>query len=73
MADDIRKEMALPEGTLVTNLFIPIAVVISKMDLIERNDLKSVLEKNLDYIQYTLRKFCLQYGSSLIFTSTNSN
>ena len=45
--------MALPEGTLVSNPFIPIAIVCSKTDLIqtkERSDIKNILEKNLDYI-----------------------
>jgi dynein light intermediate chain 1 len=75
MMNDLRKEMELPEGTLVTNLFIPTAVVCSKTDLIEQGDkeIKGMLEKNLELIQYFLRKFCLTYGSSLIFTSVNSN
>lgn len=34
MEDELRKEMELPEGTLVTNPFIPIAVVVSKIDVI---------------------------------------
>ena len=70
--DDIRNEMELPEGVLVTNLFIPTAVICSKTDLIEHGekDIKNILERNLDYIQVCLRKFCLQFGSTLIFTST---
>jgi len=32
--EDLRKEMELPEGTLVTNPFIPVAVVCSKIDII---------------------------------------
>lgn len=31
-----------------------------------------MLEQNIDFIQYSLRKFCLLYGSSLIFASSNS-
>lgn len=75
MREELRKEEELPEGTLVTNLFIPVAIVCSKTDLIEHGDkeIKSILEKNLDYIQYTMRKFCLEYGASLVFTSANSN
>jgi hypothetical protein len=38
MIDDLRKEMDLPEGTLVTNLFIPLAVVVSKVDLIQHGE-----------------------------------
>ena len=52
MMDDLRKEMDLPEGTLVTNLFIPTCVVCSKVDLIEHGEeaIKASLEKHLDYI-----------------------
>lgn len=75
MIDDLRKEMELPQGTLETNLFIPTAIVCSKVDLVEHGDkdIKSLLEKNLDYIQYSLRKYCLSYGTTLIFVSSNSN
>jgi hypothetical protein len=34
MMDDIRNEMELPEGTLVTNPFIPVAIACSKIDII---------------------------------------
>ena len=45
MIDDLRNEMELPEGTLVTNLGVPLMVVCSKMDLIEHGekDLKTLL------------------------------
>ena len=67
--------MDLPEGVLVTNLFVPCMVLCSKVDLIEHGekDIKQILEKNLDFIQVSLRKFCLAYGSSLVFGSSNSN
>jgi dynein light intermediate chain 1 len=72
---DIRKEMELPEGVLVTNLFVPCMVLCSKVDLIEHGekDIKDVLERNLDFIQVSLRKFCLSYGAGLVFSSSNSN
>lgn len=76
MIDDIIKETELPEGTLVTNPFIPVAIVCSKIDLIqtkERSETKNILEKNLDYISYSLRKFCISYGASLVYTSANAN
>ena len=75
MINDLQREIELPEGTLVTNLFIPIFVVCSKTDLIEHGDkeIKGTLEKNLELIQFFLRKFCLSYGASLMFTSANSN
>jgi hypothetical protein len=46
MMDDLRKEMELSDGILVTNLFIPIMVVCAKTYLIEHgeNTIKSILE-----------------------------
>lgn len=50
--DELRNEMELPEGVLVTNIFIPSAIVCSKTDLVEHGekDVKNILERNLDYI-----------------------
>lgn len=52
MYDDLRKEMSLPEGTLITNLFIHTAVVCSKVDLVQQGDrdVREALERNLDFI-----------------------
>ena len=52
MMDDLRKEMSLPEDTLVTNLFIHTAVICSKVDLVQQGEkgVRDVLEQNLDYI-----------------------
>jgi len=73
--EELKREIELPEGTLITNLFIPTAVVCSKVDLIQHGDkdVKETLEKNLEYIQATLRKFCLHYGAGLVFCSSNEN
>jgi len=38
MLEEVKKELDLPEGVLVTNLFIPCMVVCSKMDLIENGE-----------------------------------
>ena len=50
MMEDLRKEMELPEGTLVTNLFIPVSIVCSKVDLIEHGEkeIKSILNNKLN-------------------------
>ena len=52
MMDDLRKEMSLPEDTLVTNLFIHTAVICSKVDLVQQGEkgVRDVLEQNIDYI-----------------------
>jgi signal recognition particle receptor subunit beta len=41
--------MELPEGTLVTNLFIPAMVACTKIDLIQQGDqeVKEVLARNM--------------------------
>ena len=50
--DDLRKELDLNEGTLVTNLFIPTTILCSKVDMIAHGEksIKDLLFKNLDYI-----------------------
>ncbi|MBN3277788.1 DC1L2 protein, partial [Polyodon spathula] len=66
------EEVVLPlgENVLTHNLGIPVLVVCTKCDAV------SVLEKEHDYreehfdfIQSHLRRFCLQYGAALIYTS----
>ncbi|XP_044149270.1 cytoplasmic dynein 1 light intermediate chain 1 isoform X2 [Bufo gargarizans] len=70
--DDREESVILPlgEDTLTRNLGIPVVVVCTKCDAI------SILEKEHDYtdehfdfIQSHIRKFCLQYGAALIYTS----
>ncbi|XP_008138099.2 cytoplasmic dynein 1 light intermediate chain 2 isoform X3 [Eptesicus fuscus] len=66
------ENVALPLGdnVLTHNLGIPVLVVCTKCDAV------NVLEKEHDYrdehfdfIQSHLRRFCLQYGAALIYTS----
>ncbi|XP_056376082.1 cytoplasmic dynein 1 light intermediate chain 1 isoform X4 [Hyla sarda] len=74
--DDRDESVILPlgEDTLTHNLGIPVVVVCTKCDAI------SILEKEHDYtdehfdfIQSHIRKFCLQYGAALIYTSIKEN
>merc|ERR1719461_2440000 len=65
---------ALPEGTLARNLGLDLVVVVTKTDYM------SELEKDFDYkdehfdfIQQAVRKFCLQYGASLFYTSVKED
>jgi hypothetical protein len=48
LIDDLKKEMELPEGTLVTNLFIPAMIACTKIDLIQQGDqeVKEALSRN---------------------------
>ncbi len=41
---DLRQKMPLPEGVLRVNLGIPIVVAISKVDLLVRGELATLLE-----------------------------
>ncbi|XP_068838095.1 cytoplasmic dynein 1 light intermediate chain 1 isoform X5 [Capricornis sumatraensis] len=74
--EDKDDSVLLPLGadTLTQNLGVPVLVVCTKCDAI------SVLEKEHDYrdehfdfIQSHIRKFCLQYGAALIYTSVKEN
>lgn len=74
--EDRGDSVVLPLGadTLTHNLGLPVLVVCTKCDAI------SVLEKEHDYrdehfdfIQSHIRKFCLQYGAALIYTSVKEN
>eukprot|EP00066_Takifugu_rubripes_P019154 XP_011608420.1 PREDICTED: cytoplasmic dynein 1 light intermediate chain 2 isoform X1 [Takifugu rubripes] len=62
--------LPLGENTLTHNLAVPVLVVCTKCDAV------SVLEKEHDYkeeqfdfIQSHIRRFCLQYGAGLFYTS----
>uniref|UniRef100_A0A8V5GTU7 Dynein light intermediate chain n=1 Tax=Melopsittacus undulatus TaxID=13146 RepID=A0A8V5GTU7_MELUD len=68
--EDEHISLPLGENVLTHNLGIPVLVVCTKCDAV------SVLEKEHDYreehfdfIQSHIRKFCLQYGAALIYTS----
>ncbi|XP_054627347.1 cytoplasmic dynein 1 light intermediate chain 2 isoform X1 [Dunckerocampus dactyliophorus] len=62
--------LPLGDNTLTHNLGIPVLIVCTKCDSV------SVLEKehdfreeHFDFIQSHVRRFCLQYGAGLIYTS----
>ncbi|XP_034048232.1 cytoplasmic dynein 1 light intermediate chain 2 isoform X2 [Thalassophryne amazonica] len=68
--DDEAVVLPLGDNTLTHNLGIPVLVVCTKCDAV------SILEKEHDYreehfdfIQSHVRRFCLQYGAGLIYTS----
>ncbi|XP_067104804.1 cytoplasmic dynein 1 light intermediate chain 2 isoform X1 [Osmerus mordax] len=68
--DDEGVVLPLGDNTLTHNLGIPVLVVCTKCDAV------SVLEKehdfreeHFDFIQSHIRRFCLQYGAGLIYTS----
>jgi len=66
--------LPLPEGVLTRNLGLDIVVVVTKTDymatLEKDHDYK---EEHFDFIQQHLRKFCLQYGAALFYTSVKED
>ncbi|KAJ8680935.1 hypothetical protein QAD02_016722 [Eretmocerus hayati] len=74
LEDESDDNLPLPDGVLTTNLGLDIVVVITKTDYM------STLEKEHDYrdehfefIQQWIRRFCLQYGAGLFYTSVKED
>lgn len=64
----------LPEGTLARNLGLDLIVVVTKTDFMA--DLEKdydYKDEHFDFIQQAVRKFCLQYGASLFYTSVKED
>ncbi|KAM6981334.1 cytoplasmic dynein 1 light intermediate chain 2 isoform 1-T1 [Aplochiton taeniatus] len=68
--DDEDVVLPLGENTLTHNLGIPVLIVCTKCDAIavleKEHDFR---EEHFDFIQSHVRRFCLQYGAGLIYTS----
>uniref|UniRef100_A0A673KED6 Dynein light intermediate chain n=1 Tax=Sinocyclocheilus rhinocerous TaxID=307959 RepID=A0A673KED6_9TELE len=66
--------LPLGDNTLTHNLGLPIVVVCTKCDAIstleKEHDYK---DEHLDFIQSHIRRFCLQYGAALLYTSMKEN
>ncbi|CAF3890340.1 unnamed protein product, partial [Rotaria sordida] len=62
--------LPLADGVLTKSFGISIIVVITKCDVMstleKENDYK---DEYFDFMQYHLRKFCLEYGAALFYTS----
>lgn len=71
--EDMRKDLALGDGVLKVNLGIPIVVVCNKIDLLIHGEKAKFLAENMDFIQKSVREYALQYGATVIFTSTLAN
>merc|ERR1719184_569831 len=74
-ANDFEAELEpLAEDTLTRNLGLDLIVVVTKTDYmsdLERDyDYK---DEHFDFIQQAVRKFCLQYGASLFYTSVKED
>uniref|UniRef100_A0A8C8C6P5 Dynein light intermediate chain n=1 Tax=Oncorhynchus tshawytscha TaxID=74940 RepID=A0A8C8C6P5_ONCTS len=62
--------LPLGENTLTHNLGLPMVVVCTKCDAISTLEKEyDYKDEHLDFIQSYIRRFCLQYGASLLYTS----
>ncbi|XP_036394950.1 cytoplasmic dynein 1 light intermediate chain 1-like isoform X1 [Megalops cyprinoides] len=66
--------LPLGDNTLTHNLGIPMVVVCTKCDamsgLEKEHDYR---DEHFDFIQSHIRRFCLQYGAALLYTSVKEN
>ncbi|XP_011506157.1 PREDICTED: cytoplasmic dynein 1 light intermediate chain 1 isoform X2 [Ceratosolen solmsi marchali] len=72
--DESVDNLPLPEGVLTTNLGLDVVVVITKTDymttLEKQHDYR---DEHFDFMQQWIRKFCLQYGAGLFYTSVKED
>ncbi|XP_076865626.1 cytoplasmic dynein 1 light intermediate chain 1 isoform X4 [Brachyhypopomus gauderio] len=66
--------LPLGDNTLTHNLGIPLVVVCTKCDAISTLEKEhEYRDEHLDFIQSHIRRFCLQYGAALLYTSMKEN
>uniref|UniRef100_A0A8D0CC08 Dynein light intermediate chain n=1 Tax=Scleropages formosus TaxID=113540 RepID=A0A8D0CC08_SCLFO len=66
--------LPLSDGTLTHNLGIPVVVVCTKCDAISSLEKEhDYRDEHFDFIQSHIRRFCLQYGAALLYTSVKEN
>ncbi|XP_045458869.1 cytoplasmic dynein 1 light intermediate chain 2 [Melitaea cinxia] len=72
--DSDDEDNALPEAVLTTNLGLDIVVVATKTDymttLEKEHDYR---DEHFDFMQQWIRRFCLQYGAALFYTSAKED
>ncbi|RZC37623.1 cytoplasmic dynein 1 light intermediate chain 1 [Asbolus verrucosus] len=72
--DGFEDATSLPEGTLTNNLGLDIVVVVTKTDYIQTLEKEhDYRDEHLDFMQQWIRKFCLQYGAALFYTSAKED
>ena len=66
--------LPLPEGTLTNNLGLDVVVVVTKTDYMQTLEKDhDYRDEHLDFMQQWIRKFCLQYGAALFYTSAKED
>lgn len=64
----------LPEGVLTSNLGLDIVVVVTKTDyMVTLEKEQDYRDEHLDFMQQWIRRFCLQYGAALFYTSAKED
>jgi len=63
-----------PEGVLARNMGLDLIVVVNKTDfMVDLEKDYDYKDEHFDFIQQAVRKFCLQYGASLFYTSVKED
>ncbi|XP_055389678.1 cytoplasmic dynein 1 light intermediate chain 1 [Condylostylus longicornis] len=66
--------LPLPEGALLINLGLDIVVVVTKTDYMTTLEKEyDYRDEHFDYIQQWVRRFCLEHGASLFYTSVKED
>ncbi|XP_076254743.1 dynein light intermediate chain [Rhynchophorus ferrugineus] len=72
--DEDYDSTSLPEGTLTTYLGLDVVVVVTKTDYIQTLEKEhDYRDEHLDFMQQWIRKFCLQHGAALFYTSAKED
>ncbi|XP_063358989.1 cytoplasmic dynein 1 light intermediate chain 2 [Cydia amplana] len=77
LSDDLDSEddeNPLPEAVLTTNLGLDIVVVVTKTDYMSTLEKEhDYRDEHFDFMQQWIRRFCLQYGAALFYTSAKED
>ncbi|XP_044752287.1 cytoplasmic dynein 1 light intermediate chain 2 isoform X1 [Coccinella septempunctata] len=72
--DGDNEDGQLPEATLTNNLGLDIVVVVTKTDYMQTLEKEhDYRDEHLDFMQSWVRRFCLQYGAALFYTSAKED
>ncbi|CAH0404600.1 unnamed protein product [Chilo suppressalis] len=78
LSDDLENgdddDCPLPEAVLTTNLGLDIVVVVTKTDYMSTLEKEhDYRDEHFDFMQQWIRRFCLQYGAALFYTSAKED
>ncbi|CAF4897267.1 cytoplasmic dynein 1 light intermediate chain 2 [Pieris napi] len=77
LSDDLDsddEDNTLPEKVLTTNLGLDIVVVVTKTDYMSTLEKEhDYRDEHFDFMQQWIRRFCLQYGAALFYTSAKED